>query len=55
MRIYHAEYIPHRGDYRLYEKEYPQQTVAYVEKRDDIIKWADEDGDKVIFDEDEIK
>ena len=35
-----AEYIDYRGDYRLYNPDYPWQTVAYV----DTIEEAQRDG-----------
>ena len=30
-----AEWIGHRGDWRLYQIEHPQQTVAYVDDLED--------------------
>ena len=44
--------ITHGGEtvYRLFEKEYPQQSVAYSDDYKLFIKWAKEDGDNIILD-----
>lgn len=31
-----AEWIPHREDYRLYDKLYPQWTIAYADDLDEV-------------------
>lgn len=38
--LLYAEYIDYRGDYRLYNPDYPWQTVAYV----DTLEEAQRDG-----------
>lgn len=32
-----ADYIPHMEAYRLYDPQYPQQTIAYVDDPKDAV------------------
>lgn len=39
---YVIEYIPHRGDYRVYDPYQPQQTIAYVDSIEEAKQGIDE-------------
>lgn len=39
---YVIEYIPHRGDYRVYDPDQPQQTIAYVDSIEEAKQGIDE-------------
>lgn len=56
MKQLHAEWIPWMRAYRLYDPNYPQQTIAYEENKDVAEKRAIENGysDLVICDSDSM-
>ena len=47
--ILYVEWIPYMSAYRLFKKDSPQDTIAYVSKLDDIFASALENGYKDII------
>ena len=52
MRNYIVEKITNGGEivYRLFEKEHPQQSVAYCDDYNLFLECAKHDGDNIILD-----
>lgn len=46
---YYIEFIPHMNAYRVYEHGYVGWTVAYVDSLEEAAERAREDGDALIF------